>query len=116
MKNFKQFFALLLVVALIFAVGCQASTGKFKDGVYNGSGEGKNGPLKVEVSVEKGKIKAIKILEHSETPGLSDPILEKIPQEIIKTQSTEVNVTSGATITSKAVIQAVQDAVKGAQK
>ncbi len=115
MRNLKQLFILILVVALIFAVGCQANGGKFKDGVFNGSGEGKNGPIKVEVSVEKGKINTIKILEHSETPGLSDPILEKIPQEIIKTQSTEVNVISGATVTSNAVIQAVQDAIKGAQ-
>ncbi len=114
MKNFKQLFITLLVITLIFAVGCQAG-GKFKDGVYNGTAEGKNGPLKVEVAVEKGKINAIKILEHSETPGLSDPILEKIPQEIIKKQSTEVEVVSGATATSEAVMNAVKDAVKNAQ-
>jgi fumarate reductase flavoprotein subunit len=116
MRNLKQLSVLLLVVTLIFAVGCQASTGKYIDGVYNGSGEGKFGPMKVEVTVEKGKINAIKVLEHSETPGLSDPIIEKIPQEIIKAQSTEVSTVSGATITSKAVIQAVQNAIKDANK
>lgn len=116
MKNFKQLFVLVLVVTLVFAVGCQASTGKYKDGVYNGSGEGKFGPIKVEATVEKGKINAIKVLEHSETPGLSDPIIDKIPQEIIKAQSTEVSVISGATVTSNGIIQAVQNALKDANK
>ncbi|OGO76721.1 MAG: hypothetical protein A2Y23_05590 [Clostridiales bacterium GWB2_37_7] len=116
MKNLKQLYILLLVAALLFAVGCQANSGKFINGIYNGSGEGKNGPIKVEVSVENGKLNTIKILEHSETPGLSDPILEKIPQEIIKAQSTEVSVISGATVTSNGVIQAVQDAIKDANK
>lgn len=116
MKHFRQLLTLLLAVTLIFAVGCQAGGGKFVDGVYNGSGEGKFGPMKVEVTVEKSKIKDIKILEHSETPGLSDPIFEKIPQEIIKAQSTEVSAVSGATVTSNAIMQAVQDAIKDAQK
>ncbi|MDF2520086.1 MAG: hypothetical protein K0R84_714 [Clostridia bacterium] len=114
MKNYKQLLILLVVAALALAVGCQ-SAGKYTDGVYTGSGEGKNGPLKVEVAVEKGKIKTITVLEHSETPGLSDPILEKIPQDIIKKQSTEVSVVSGATVTSNAIIQAVNDAIKTAQ-
>ncbi|MDF2840182.1 MAG: hypothetical protein K0Q99_954 [Clostridia bacterium] len=116
MKNFKQLLVLALVVTLLFAVGCQANTGKYTDGVYTGSGEGKFGPMKVEVIVEKGKISAIKVVEHSETPGLSDSIIEKIPQEIIKAQSTEVSAISGATVTSEAIMQAVQDAIKGASK
>jgi uncharacterized protein with FMN-binding domain len=116
MKKFKQLSILALVVTLIFAVGCQANTGKYIDGVYNGSGEGKFGPIKVEVTIEKSKISTVKILEHSETPGLSDPIIVKIPQEIIKAQSTEVSVVSGATVTSNGIISAVQDAIKDASK
>jgi fumarate reductase flavoprotein subunit len=116
MKHSKQLLILVIALTLVFAVGCQGSTGKYTDGVYNGSGEGKFGPIKVEVTVEKSKINAIKILEHSETPGLSDPIIEKIPQEIIKAQSTEVSVISGATVTSNGIIQAVQNALKDAGK
>lgn len=106
---------MILVISMVFAVGCQAGASKYKDGAYTGAGEGKYGPIKVEVNVEKGKIKEIKILEHKETPGLSDPILEKIPAEIIKKQSTDVQAISGASVTSKAVIQAVADALKNAQ-
>ncbi|MGD9569671.1 MAG: FMN-binding protein [Sedimentibacter sp.] len=116
MKYSKKLITFLLVATLLFAVGCQADNGKYKDGVYTGSGEGKYGPIKVEVSVEKGKISTIKVLEHNETPGLSDPALEKTPQDIIKAQSTEVSAVSGATVTSNGIIQAVNDSIKDAQK
>ncbi len=112
----KKLLILCVVAILVLAVGCQANTGKYTDGVYTGSSEGKYGPMKLEVSVEKGRISAINVLEHSETPGLSDPIFEKIPQEIIKAQSTEVSAVTGATVTSKAIMTAVADAVKDAQK
>jgi len=115
-KHSRQLLVILLVFTLLFSVGCQADNDKYIDGVYNGSGEGKYGPLTVEVTVEKGKISDIKVLEHSETPGLSDSILEKIPQEIIKAQSAEVDAISGATVTSNAIMQAVQDAIKDAEK
>lgn len=116
MKNIRKLITFLLAATLLFAVGCQADNGKYKDGTYTGSGEGKYGPIKVEVSVEKGKISTIKVLEHSETPGLSDPALENIPQDIIKAQSTEVSAVSGATVTSNGIIQAVNDSLKDAQK
>ena len=116
MKFNKKLITLSLLATVILAVGCQAESGKYNDGIYNGSGEGKYGPIKVEVSVEKGKISTIKVLEHNETPGLSDPAIEKTPQDIIKAQSTEVSIVSGATVTSKGIIEAVNDAIKDAEK
>lgn len=107
----RKWFAIsTIALVLLTATACQNNK-KFTDGTYNGEGEGKYGPLKVEVIVEKGLIQAITILEHNETPGLSDPILEKIPAAIIEAQSLEVEVVSGATLTSEAVINAVGDAL-----
>lgn len=113
LKNITM--VIVLSGALLLTAGCSGG-GKFKAGTYTGSGEGKNGPIKVEVSVDKSKIKSIKVLEHNETAGLSDPILKKIPETIIKEQSTEVSAISGATVTSNAIKAAVNDALKGAQK
>lgn len=107
----RKWFAIsTIALVLLTATACQNNE-KFTDGTYTGEGEGKNGPLKVEVVVEKGLIKAITVLDHSETPGLSDPILEKIPAAIIEAQSLEVEVVAGATWTSEAVINAVGDAL-----
>lgn len=111
----KKIVLMLVMLSLIFTVGCQAKKGSFTDGTYTGEGEGKYGPIKVEVLVEKGNINTINILEHNETPGLSDPILEQIPASIIKEQSTEVDAISGATITSNAIITAVKNALTSAQ-
>ena len=78
---------------------------------YIGRGYGKGGtPIVVRVRVEDQKIAAIEVLEHAETPGISDPALAQIPERIIEAQSAEVDMITGATLTCKGVIEAVKDA------
>jgi uncharacterized protein with FMN-binding domain len=113
MKKVNALIAVVLLLALATACG-KSGAGKYKDGTYNGSGEGKNGSIKVEVLVEKGKIKSVKTLEHKETPGLSDPVFQKVTAAIVKEQSTEVDTVSGGTITSKGIMDAVKNALENA--
>ncbi|MFT9493529.1 FMN-binding protein [Anaerosolibacter sp.] len=117
---FKKSIAIILILILVVAVsvGCQSSAneGKYVDGTYTGVGEGKNGSIKLEVVVEKGSIKEIKTLEHSETPGLSDPVFEQMKKSIIEKQVTEVDAVSGGTVTSDGIKAAVADALKSAAK
>ena len=61
------------------------------------------------------KIASVEILSQNETKGISDSAIEKIPSEIVEAQSTEVDTVSGATTTSKAIIQAVTDALSKAK-
>ena len=82
------------------------------DGTYKGTGEGFGGDIKVEVEVKDGKVVNIEILDHSETPDISDPALEKIPGAIVEAQSVEVDDISGATFSSKGIKEAVKDALK----
>lgn len=105
--------AIIAVISLL-VVAC-GSSGKYKDGTYKGTGAGKNGSIKVEIAVEKGQIKTIKTLEHKETPGLSDPVFQKIYASMIKKQSPEVDAISGGTETSKGIIDAAKDALKNAK-
>ncbi len=81
--------------------------------VFTGVGTGMGGDVPVTVTVEGGKITKIEVGEHKETPGISDPAIEKIPQAIIDAQSTQVDVVAGATITSKAIMEAVDKALNG---
>lgn len=83
------------------------------DGTYAGTAAGHNGPLDVEVTVEGGEIIDVKILSHEETDGLADPALEDVPQAIVDNNSTAVEVVSGATITSEAIMTAVNTALAG---
>lgn len=83
------------------------------DGTYTGSANGMGGALEVSVTVEGGRIAAVDVLSHQETPGISDPALEKIPAAIVEAQSTEVDGVTGATLTSNAIKGAVDAALSG---
>ncbi|HIQ62082.1 MAG TPA: twin-arginine translocase subunit TatB [Candidatus Avichristensenella intestinipullorum] len=67
--------------------------------------------VKVKVTMDGDKIAKIEVLSHSETAGISDPAFTQIPEAIIAANSTEVDVVTGATRTSDALIAAVNDAL-----
>ena len=81
---------------------------------YSGAAEGRNGDVHVSVVYEDGKISAVKVGAHQETPGISDPAIAEIPARIVKEQSLTVDVVSGATLTSAAIIKAAERALAGA--
>ena len=110
--------ALMTLTISTSLVGCgqkadsNSATATFKAGTYEGVAKGHNADLKVSVTVDETSIKEINILEHNESPVISDPAFEKIPNEIITTQSLNVDTVSGATVSSTAIIAAVTEALK----
>ena len=86
-------------------------TGVYTPGTYTGTGAGRNGELKVEVTFDAASITDIKVVSHTETQGISDLPLERIPQEIVQYQSLAVDTVATATMTSQAILEAVADAV-----
>lgn len=89
--------------------------GGYKDGVYTGTGKGNGGDVTVEVTVEGGNIVKIELKDHKETPGIFEGAETGVSNEIIKTQSTDVESVSGATLTSEAIKTAVSEAIKDAK-
>lgn len=75
------------------------------------SHNGMGGDLQVKVTMKDGKIANVEIVKHSETPGISDGAREQVPAAIVKANSTEVDNVSGASITSRAIKDAVDDAL-----
>lgn len=75
------------------------------------SHNGMGGDLQVKVTMKDGKIANVEIVKHSETPGISDGAREQVPAAIVKANSTEVDNVSGASITSRAIKEAVADAL-----
>ncbi|NMB02127.1 MAG: FMN-binding protein [Firmicutes bacterium] len=106
MKNLKTISILSTALVLMLSMSALA----WNDGVYTGQAAGHNGPIVVEVTVQEGLISNIAIIEHSETPYLSDAGFE-VTKDIIAQQSLAVDAISGATVTSKAVIAAVENAL-----
>ncbi len=79
---------------------------------YIGVGKSEiGGDIKVKVTVKDGKILKIDVLEQNETAAIADPAFKKIREDVIATQSADVDIVSGATKTSQALIAAIKDAL-----
>mgnify|MGYP000831683831 CR=1 FL=1 len=87
----------------------------YKDGTYYGSGTGFGGPLKVMVEISGGKIASIQIVENSDGSDYISKAASLI-DSIIATQSTNVDTVSGATYSSKGLLNAIKNALKQAEK
>lgn len=83
--------------------------GKYGAGTYTATAQGM-GKVTVSVTVDENNILSIELVDISgETAGLGDKGAQKVANSIMTAQSTDVDVASGATMSSKAVINAVAD-------
>jgi uncharacterized protein with FMN-binding domain len=86
---------------------------KFKDGTYTGSGIGYVGTIQVAVTIRNGAIATIKVTKHREDqPYMRNAMV--LISRIIRTQGVKVDTVTGATYTSRGIINAVKDALKKA--
>lgn len=67
--------------------------------------------VKVTVNDDKSKIKEIEVVKQSETKEIGQKIIRPLLNNIVKANSTDVDVVSGASLTSNAVKSAVNDAL-----
>lgn len=116
----KKLCFLLTVFCLVSLVGCQAKStvsgdALYKEGTFQGvSKNGRNGDITVEVTLTSKEIVSITKIKHEETPGIAETPIERIPNQIVEHQSLNVDTISGATITSKALLEAIEDAISKA--
>lgn len=108
MNKFTRFFAAGLIVLLAIA---PVSAWDLEDGSYEGTGSGYAGDILVEVVVEDGRLIEINVLDHSETPMISDAGFNTTIERVLEAQSLEVDTVSGATATSKGLLEALADAL-----
>lgn len=124
MKRTKKIFSLLMVLCLLGSmVGCgtsevnDADEGKvitaMTPGEYTMEVNGYN-PMKVKVVLGETEIQTVEIIEHEETPGVSDAALEELPALIVAEQNLGVDTITGATMTSQAILDAVRQAIEEA--
>ncbi len=120
-RKMNRVMAYTVMSLLLLALGCASTPapkgGPFNselvtDGVYEGSAT--IWPVKavVKVAIENKRIARIDIVEHRTMLG--GPAEEIIPARIIEKQSTNVDAVSGATMSSDAIMNAVQFAIEGA--
>lgn len=95
-------------------IGAPIKHEKLNDGVYEGSYSGFPNKASVRVTIKDKKMFNIEITEHQAWKGKKAelPILKRI----IETQSTKVDAVSGATNSSRVIMNAVQKAIEKAYK
>lgn len=84
----------------------------YEPGTFKVTAVGHNGDLPMEVTLSDDRIEKIDIDTSSETQGIADVAFKRIPQQIIDGQTLNVDVVSGASITSRGVVDGVAKAVK----
>ena len=90
------------------------SKANWKDGIYEGSGDGFGGKIQVEVTVKKNKIDQIKILQAKGEDSAYLQKAESILESMKEQQNPDVDTVSGATFSSTGIKNAVQNALERA--
>lgn len=129
-RKLRLWAALLAAVMALGMAGCKAESGETTQaqtqaqttqeatdseglipGSYTAAGTGKNGEVPVTVVFTASAIESVTVGENQETAGIADGAIETMPQRIVESQSLAVDVVSGATITSQAILDAVKDCI-----
>ena len=103
-------FVVAVAAAFVLIVSCSKTT-SYADGTWKGTGDGRNGPIEVSVTVKSGKIVAADILSEEETDFAKPAIRDILDQAVAKGNMKSFDAVSGCTISSKATAQAVNDAL-----
>ena len=88
-----------------------AAACRFADGTYTGTGNGFRGVATVTVQVENGVITDITVDSYADDSEFFSRAESGIIPQIIQTQSTDVAAVSGATFSSRGLIEAVKAAL-----
>ena len=89
---------------------------KWKNGVYYGEAEGFGGPVKLKVIIQSNKIKSITVISAKQETKEYWNMAATLLDDIIKKQSAEVDVVSGATYSSRGIINATKQALEEANE
>lgn len=117
-KSFFSFatgFLLFVSVSAGFFSGCSKNSKKMSDGKYSGTGEGRNGFITLTIDVEDGKVSSVNIDSEAESDFAKEAIT-KLSSQIVQGFSVdELDSVSGATLTSRGTIEALEKATDAAR-
>ncbi|MGN0240449.1 MAG: FMN-binding protein [Candidatus Weimeria sp.] len=85
-----------------------------KDGTYTGTGQGFGGTTTLSVTVKNGRIKSISVLSHNDTPAFFKKASALLSEIVSKNGTSGIDAVSGATYSSRGIIEAVNSALKKA--
>ena len=109
----KRFLFLWGIPALL--LGCLGSgfirEAGYTPGIYEGTGQGYRGPIRVRLQISPAGIEDIVIISHKEGAYPGGAAMEELLEEVLETGSTDLDAVSGATFSSMGFLEAVEDAL-----
>lgn len=87
----------------------------FTAGSYTGTGEGYNGPVSLKVTFTDSAIESIEIDSQRETNHIGTPAYDIMFADAVEANGSGIDSVSGATFTSRAVKEAINDAAEQAK-
>jgi fumarate reductase flavoprotein subunit len=109
----KKITSILLGAVLLIGMTACASTERtklhFTAGIYTATVQGVNGKIPVTVEFTADSIKSVIPGRHFETAGLGKAAIDSIAKQIVDKQTLGIDAVAGATVSSYAFLQAVQD-------
>jgi uncharacterized protein with FMN-binding domain len=81
------------------------------DGAYEGCAQGFRGMVRVRVCVEAGAVSDIALLESAEDESVGGAAIEELLELVLVCNTTDLDAVSGATESSKAFLEAVENAI-----
>ena len=87
----------------------------YKEGIYYGTAEGYSGDVSVAVVIQEHTLKAILVTDNSDDEAFFNRAMDVV-KNIMKKQNTDVDTVSGATYSSKGLLNAIKNALKQAEK
>ncbi|MBP1040860.1 FAD-dependent oxidoreductase [Vagococcus sp. BWB3-3] len=85
---------------------------QFESGAFTVTTPGHNGDIPMVVTLKNNRIEDISIDTSGESEGIADVVFTRIPKQIIEGQTLNVDILSGASVTSNGVIDGVAKAIK----
>lgn len=84
---------------------------KLEANQYLGKGQGLHGTILAKVTVVDKKITAVEIVEQNETPDVTKDVWTALPAAMVASGVAQVDAITGATVASKGLVAAAEDAV-----
>jgi electron transport complex protein RnfG len=124
----KKYFVLLVMAVALMSAGKQDSAITKENGTYivntttlTQDVEGYNGPVPVKLYIKKNKIEKVEILKNNETPKYLAQVKKAMLNAwdgltVKEAKNKQVDAVTGATFTSKALVENVQRGLDYYQK
>ena len=108
------------IAALILAASCLspgvALEAGYAAGVFEGTGRGFRGAIVVQVQTSHAGIEDVVIISHREAPYPGAAAMEELLELVIETGSADLDAVSGASLSSRGFLEAVENALSKARK